>query len=562
MKQTKHSTAGGPVWEGFPAFLVTSWRPYLVLIILGVLVFGRTIWFGYTYFDDDLFILKHYSSISSISRCVAAFQIPYFGQYYRPILAVSFTLDAQISGTSPWMYHCSNVLYHLIASCLTFSLLSRLHLSRMTAFIGGVFFTINPIVTQCVAWIPGRNDSLLTIVVLLSCIALIRFVSTQRWYLFFVHLMLFFLCLLTKESALVFPFLCLYVLWFLQGVPVVSKKSAAFAVGWSLMILVWFLMRRVALEGIQQGYTASMLVSNLRVIVEMLGKMVLPLRMSPYPTFDPLSLVLGIAVAALVAGVLIVHRPARSRLSLFALLWFLLFILPSLVVHVDVEHRYHYLESRAYASVIGLSMFVAALFQTKSQNLGKWGGRFILLVVTIYALVAMNYSSTFEDPVSHWTRAVQMSPNSADAYYNLGIVQTDVKKDLGEAVESYKKAIALDSAISNYHNNLGIVYGRRGALDFAEVEFNKAIQFDSSSPLPHSNLGNLYFLRNDFPRAEKLLKEALLLDSSLTDAQGMLVNLYSREKKYDQMRYYADRLQKKGIKLDSTMVGRPGRSSR
>lgn len=548
--------------EGFTTFLLTSWRPYLVLIILGVLVFGRTIWFGYTYFDDDIFILKHYSSISSISQCVTAFQIPYFGPYYRPILAVSFILDAQISGTSPWMYHCSNVLYHLIASCLTFSLLSRLQLSRATAFLGSVLFTINPIVTQCVAWIPGRNDSLLTIFVLLSCIALIRFLSTQRWYLFFIHLMLFFLCLLTKESALVFPFLCLYVLWFLQRVPVVSKKSAALAAGWSCMIVVWFFMRKIALEGVRQQYTASTLVSNLRVIIEVLGKMVLPFRLSPFPTFDPFSLILGIVVAAVIAAVLVVYRPVRNRLSLFALLWFLLFILPSLVIHVDVEHRYHYLESRAYASVIGLSMFVAALFQTRLQGIGKWGGRFFVLAALMYGLIAMNYTTNFEDPVSYWTDAVQMSPSSADAYFNLGLVYMEVRKNPERAVEGYKQAIALDPMRSEYHNNLGIVYGQQGALKQAEVEFEKASELKPADPFPQSNLGYLCFLRNDFPAAEKHLEKALVLDSNFTDAQRMLVDLYSREKKYDQMRYYADRLQRIGIRLDSTIVGRPDSSKK
>ena len=545
------------LWERLKSYCLTSWHPYLVLIILGALVFGRAIWFGYTYLDDDLLILKHFGSISSLSKCVSAFWTPYFGPYYRPVITVSLILDAQISGTSAWMYHCSNVLYHLIASCLVFSLLSRLQFSGVIAFFASVLFTISPIVTQSVAWIPGRNDSLLAIFSLLSCISLMRFATTERTHVFVIHLLLFLLCLLTKESALALPFLCLYVLWFLQRVPVVSMKSAAFVAGWSLMILVWYLMRRTAIEGIQQQYTASAFISNLRVIIELMGKMVLPLRMSPYPTFDPASLVLGIVAGAVIATLLIAYRPARNRLGLFALLWFLLFILPSLFFSVDdVEHRFRYLESRAYVSVIGLSIFVAVLFQTRRPRHDGPVSRFLVLLVPMYALIAVDYSSVYKDPLSHWSRAVQMSPNSDRAYFNLAIVETEVEKDPGQAVESYKKAIALNPANSEYHNNLGILYGRRGALDQAESEFNEAVRLDSSYPLPRSNLGYLYYLRDDLQTAEKHLKEALLLDSNLTNAQVWLANLYSREQKYDEMHYYIERLQRAGIKLDSATAGR------
>ena len=514
--------------------------------------------------DDDDLILYHFKSISDLSHLSDAFTTPYFDTYYRPLVTVSLIVDAQISGMSAWMYHCSNLIYHLIASGLTFLLLIRIQslvvpqsaLSRSqktVALLAGMLFAINPIVTQTVAWIPGRNDSLFTIFVLLSLIALIRFVSTNRIQHFVFHLLSFFLALLTKETALVFPLLCLYFLHFVARVPFISRKTALYGIGWSFMIAVWYLMRALALSEVHGVFTVSALIPNIRVLPELVGKIVIPLRLSAYPTFDSLSLAAGIATIVVFIMIMITYRESRTHVGMFALLWIILFIVvSSFRGMVTPRYRFDYLECRAYASVVGLSVFIIGLFQNSSSKIKRWGWRLFLLAAAVYAIVSINYSSNFQDPVSHWTHAVRMSPQSDLACFTLGKVFMDVGKNPDQAMESYRKAIALNPNDFGYHNELALAYCRKGFLDEAELEFKRAIQLNPPYPFTHANLGFLYLWKNDLPEAERYLKETVALDSTITEAQVSLVTLYSREKKYDQMRYYVEKLKKVGINANTT----------
>jgi len=451
---------------------------------------------------------------------------------------------------SPWVYHCSNLIYHLIASCLTFSLISRLQVSRQIAFFATTLFTLNPLVTQAVAWIPGRNDSLLTIFILASFIALIRSRAPDRGYLVIVHLLLFLFSLLTKETALVFPLLCLFYLHYLARIPILSREIATYVLGWLIVGSVWFFMRKLALGEIDRVYTLDTFIHNLRVVPELLGKIVIPLHLSGYPTFNTIPLIIGVAIASLIAFIFITQKDARNNVNMFALVWLIIFMLPSLVVHIgDSEHRFSYLESRAYISVVVLSLLVAGLFQCGVLKLNRSGVQLCVIASSLYAMVALNYSSNFRDSLTYWSHATRVSPKAADAYFSLGLAFM-TSENLNHAVENYRKAVALDPTNFAYHNNLGIAYGQRRSLDQAETEFDKSIELNPSDPIAHSNLGFVYFLKNDFSESEKHLKEALALDPNYLDALRMLIGLYTYEKKYNEARIYSEKLQRLGMTLD------------
>jgi 4-amino-4-deoxy-L-arabinose transferase-like glycosyltransferase len=126
------------------------------------------------------------------------------------MLTISFIFDYQIGGASPFIYHFVNVLLHLLATCLLFIFLQKLDYRKELAFLFSFIFLIHPAMTQTVAWIPGRNDSLLAIFILASFIFFIKYLKEKSsnlfWSLFFSGLAFF-----TKESAvLVVPIIFFY----------------------------------------------------------------------------------------------------------------------------------------------------------------------------------------------------------------------------------------------------------------------------------------------------------------------------------------------------------------
>lgn len=547
-----------PIPELSPPRWLASWRPYTAIILLGLLVFGRTIWFGYTYFDDDILILKTFHPISQLSDIRELFTHPYFSIYYRPIVSLSFLLDSHISNVGPWMYHCSNIVFHLLACCLTFFLLIKIYISRAIAFFATAILTVHPLTTQAVAWIPGRNDSLLAIFVLLAMIFLIHSVNRKGYTALLASLIAFLLGLWTKETALVIPVLSLSYLSLVARVPVLSTRMLRYAVGWVIVVVAWFFMRMLVFADFDTGGGASpwiAFVSNLRVLPELLGKLIVPIRMSVYPTFNEVSLLVGIAVIVVSGVFLLLHRELRSRINAFALIWIPLFLLPSLIVSIsDAEHRFNYIECRAYLSVVGFAMLFAAILDRTVP--GRAGGKWLLCVsvVVLFAAISINYAENYSDPVHHWESAVASSPNAANAYFKLGLVEEQIGRDTALAEQNYKRAILLDPENSGYHNNLGIDYGSRGSADLAEKEFQRAIELNPADPYPHNNLGFLHYLRNDYITAESRFKEAVALDSTFVEPQKRLVMLYYRENRYAEALIYADRLQRLRVAVDPDLL--------
>ena len=88
---------------------------------------------------------------------------------YRPLTALSFTLEWDIFGDAPLAFHGGNVLFHGVVSVLLFLLLLELG-SLPGALAGGALFAIHPLHTEAVANVVGRAEIYAAVFFLLACI--------------------------------------------------------------------------------------------------------------------------------------------------------------------------------------------------------------------------------------------------------------------------------------------------------------------------------------------------------------------------------------------------------
>ena len=127
----------------YKRFFLASWWPYLWILAICFLIYGHTIFYDFTYLDDAPLVVDNSYFNSNISNLIHAFQKDVFltnTPAYRPLLSISFIIDAQIGHTSPQIYHFSNILFHMLASCCVFLLLTQLKYHRLTAFLFTVGF--------------------------------------------------------------------------------------------------------------------------------------------------------------------------------------------------------------------------------------------------------------------------------------------------------------------------------------------------------------------------------------------------------------------------------------
>ncbi|MDD3374445.1 MAG: hypothetical protein PHY73_01820 [Candidatus Omnitrophica bacterium] len=158
----------------FYYIFLDSWHPFAWLALIGLSIYAQSLFFGFSYLDDNVLILDHINFMKNPMNFPKLFsQDIFFGNqpdapYYRPILAAVFMLEASLFGTNPTIYHLTNVIIHLAATCFLFSLLLDLGFSKAKTFILSTLFVVHPVLGQAVYWIPGRNDSLLTLLILIA----------------------------------------------------------------------------------------------------------------------------------------------------------------------------------------------------------------------------------------------------------------------------------------------------------------------------------------------------------------------------------------------------------
>jgi hypothetical protein len=129
------------------------------------------------------------------------------GQYYRPLLYLTFIADKQIWGLQAGFMHLENVILHMGNALLVFfvarSLFKtwKIEVSGWGPLMAALVFALHPINTEAVDWISGRTDVLACFFVLLSLLSLLSSLNGPAWMVWLSGCTLL-LGALTKESAL------------------------------------------------------------------------------------------------------------------------------------------------------------------------------------------------------------------------------------------------------------------------------------------------------------------------------------------------------------------------
>jgi tetratricopeptide (TPR) repeat protein len=194
-------------------------------------------------------------------------------------------------------------------------------------------------------------------------------------------------------------------------------------------------------------------------------------------------------------------------------------------------------------------MLIAAMWDLSDLSKKKKGVIAAAAVLLIYGLSSFIYSSAYKSPIDHWQKAVEMSPQVPDTYYNLGIVSTQIYKDLEAGERNFIKAIELNGSNYSYHNWLGVIYGQKNMKEQALKEFNKAVALAPEEPAPYSNIGFLYFQSGNYAEAELNFKKSLSADPAFKKTYYRLVDLYCIEKKFDEALGFISDARAKGIQL-------------
>jgi len=443
------------------------WLSYLLVLVVGGSLYAQALGYGFTYMDDYFFFREDRAYLSDPGNIVATFSQDDFsflgklsgGLYYRPVLWVSFILESQLDGTPTCLRHGVNVLLHLVASCLLLLLLTRLGCRRDLSLFLALVFAAHPALVPAVAWIPGRNDSMLAIFVLGMALSLLSFLERERWTTLSLVLVCWALALFTKESAIA----CAVVVPLLVATRLAPGQSSlsfprkVLMVGFLAVIPIWAMMRVSALHGFP--LFLSKVISNIPMGIVYIGKTFVPIGLSPIPSLTTLSLVIGV-VAAL--GVLALAWISRDRLVGplgVGLLWYGAFLFPALLAPEQTSG----LEHRLYVPMIGMCIALAS---------ARWPARLSLpqplraplagALLIAFGTLTVARLPDYAGPIPFWNSAAHTSPRPAEALKVLANHYYRAEQ-LDEAEQACRRALSLVPGERDLHVLLEAIAEKRAA---------------------------------------------------------------------------------------------------
>lgn len=535
--------------EKFSGVFLRSWRPFFWLAAVIFLIYSATLSASIVFLDDNQLVTGQYEFNKNLANIPQAFNDDIFqsgpnqGTFYRPLLCLSFMLDAQF-GEEVLIFtsHLSNLLFHIIAIFLFFYFLLKLNISRWRAFLLALIAGVHPLTAQTVAFIAGRNDSLLAIFVFSALIFFLNFLETKKIKYFIWHLVFFILALLSKETAIVLPAVCAAYLLIFIGWRKVRADFGTYLVllaYWASLAAVWFLARHLVLDNFIGNADYNIFLSiyqNLPALIPMLGKIFFPVNLSVFPVLKDMTMFYGLLSLAILAAWFFISSRKNLKFIIFGFVWFFLFIILALLKPTGTVSEFS--ENRIYLPLFGFIFVILGLDWGKSPETmagkinNEAGRQKIFLIISlaialIFSSITVYRNRYYRDGLSFWGNAAETSPNFAFNHNNLGAMYY-LNHDFAKAEKSYRQALVLNKKEPMVHNNLGLIYLDQKRFNQAEREFKQELAINPEYDKALFNLGELYYQQDMLSEAQPLFLETIRVNPRYYQAYERLNILEKR----------------------------------
>ena len=580
--------------DPFDRFFVYS---RILVFLLPFALYCSALGLGFVFFDDDVLVLENQQVIHDPASLGKIFTTDVFiGKtvpYYRPLLNVALMIGARASGTNPGGYHLVSVLIHCLNCLSLLWLLTLLGFSKPKALIGSLFFSIHPLISNAVFWIPAVNDLLITLFGLLSFATFLKFVQQKHWKYLLLHLLAFAGAFFSKESAVALPFLFL-LYFFLTRKRILEPGNFPVYITWFGVILLWYFLRRNSigeLQGDEQGIGA--IIKNLPFLPEIVSKFFLSYNLPVMPVFSVFYTVSGIIIILLLILLSVVAKKMDACLFLLGLAWFLAFAIPNMFLRqYNTNDSFDYLEHRACLPSAGLLIKILAMIPETWVDVRDRSVRIAIpVLLTILALFTLLQEGKYKDGESYWTSVLKVSPDRAwfhhlygrycfkqqdfvkfeeqlqeavrikpygTFYYNLGMIELMQKRKFESAYNYFTKAIEMGETkpeVMRNFVNLCIesagALSKSGSNDKASERIEAALKYDPANTVALMNLALFSLNLGDYAKSVNLWNKVVQIDPSSLSAWKNLYFFYANSADHrDSSNYFATQYVKFGGKKE------------
>lgn len=422
-------------------------------------------------------------------------------QFYRPLTSLSYWLDFKIWGLNPAGFHLTNILLQTANCLILLFLLMHIGLDSAASFMAALLFSVFPVHFENVAWISGRTDLLSFLFGAVSSLFFVLYLEKKRSVSLGLSVAFYLAGILSKENILFLPALFLVLLWRKKAR---TKELIAPSAAFSLSILIWLLLRRLAFGAVSFALSGRSLSDFLGAVGFYSARMVWPFDLSVSVDSDPVFrneayVGLGVLLIMLVmVSVLhVLDRRRRAFGPFFLSLAYFLLLLPSVAVVFSslsislLAWRFLYFPSVVF--VIALSYIL--LRKVKPRAIGHV---FLGLLAIGYAAETYPKSRLFgRDEAGFWLGIKKVEREDLVAQFNIGV--NTLPRNETRALEIFDRILARKEhplypfvSIRTYEE-LAIYFAFQRDFVKAEHWFDTLIRLRGGQSL-HSTLNYSYYL--------------------------------------------------------------------
>lgn len=496
------------------------------LALATLLVFLPVLQNEFVNYDDPDYVTANAHVTSGLSRPNIQWAFTTgFASNWHPLTWMSHMLDCSLFHQKAAAHHLVSLLFHIANTVLLFLVLRFLTDALWPSAVVATAFALHPCHVESVAWISERKDVLSALFGLLTIWAYGGYVkrknanapSAPASTCYAIALALFAFGLMSKPMLVTWPFVLLLLDHWplkrfeltrsgLQALPgLLLEKVPFFALSLGSSIVTFVVQRKGGAVSTAISFLARLqnaVVAYARYLADLFYPHDLAV-LYPHPGSWPWANIL-ISAAVLAAITTVVIAFARSRPWLVTgWFWFIGTLVPVIgVVQVGVQSM---ADRYTYLPYIGLFIILAwqlndliarfsarAPANTPSEKLTPAAASvtaFLLLVFCGAAYASHQQVQLWQNSETLFRHTADVTKNNYLAYNNLGYYLSN-RGQTEEAIENYRKAIAIKPDYDDAWNNLGYALAAQKRYQEAIKCYERALQIKPNHIEVHNNLGN------------------------------------------------------------------------
>lgn len=515
-----------------------------VFLILGLLVYGTSLENSFVSWDDPSLISENRNIQAITPTTIRNVFTSYDPELYIPLTFVSYQLSYRIGGLSPFVFHLTDLLLHVINALLVAWLLFIVLKRGGLALALGALFLLHPLNTEAVAWASARKDVLSTCFFLSSLLAALYARESQRKSMLSLSLGLFIGGVLSKVMVITLPVVML-MMDVLERRPIdrraLLEKLPFFTISVVFGIIALFgkakiLVTTSLLQKMLMACKATMFTIATFIVPSDLSVMYPYTNVIKFSSPD-IAIPVLLTIALLMTAWFLRHR---SRLITFGLLFYVLTLMPTFTNFAKGGDVYVASDRYAYIPMIGLLIVVGAMViawserpagvvARRSRQKTQMGFAAVVLVVSSYLSAAQ--ATTWQSSISLYQNVLARHPNAMAARNNLGLEYLAMGR-YDDAIREFDQAAAIRKNPLTQANRAAALVAK-GSLDEALVEYQKALDVDPALPDALYGIGNIYQKRGELQKAAEQYRRTLAADPSYANALNNLGAVYIQLQEWD-----------------------------